>query len=379
MTLSREIFNQLLEVMPSLSDIYLSHCHMTPDIIQHLPIMLTTDRVIAGLDFRLYSDRLSNTVMLGLLEICAESLRELRLDTRFLRRATYAVIGKCTQLRKLTLVSGIAAARTSHLGKILAKNPHLEILELEEFASPMGENLAKVFSLRNLRELSLQGCENITKNFLSQLGNISTLRSLNLLFLNVDSEVLRSLARLKDLEAFFMDSDRMDPECLEIICENFKKLKVLDLGRVGRLTDPDVNNLSHLKDLKSLEFDEAIGFTDEAFRKGLGPSSMESLLITDSCMTDEGLDGIAVHHGRLKKLHLTMCHYITDAGLTKLLGREVLLKDLSVESCSSLTGDWLSALRFLCPRLRKLRVRDCHTALMVAVQFGRLRPDVEVD
>lgn len=351
---------------------------MLPGLVRHLPTMLKTDRAIAGIDFRLHSGSYCNKITHGLAKRCAGSLRELQLDAQVMEHAAYAVIGQCTQLRKLNLCKANSEFTGDRLKEILLNNPHLENLKLSDCESPLDEGLAQMFHLTNLRRLCLSGCEKITNKLLCDLGKITTLRSLNLKYLNVDSRVLRSLASLKDLEAFFISSNYMDSECLAILCDNFKKLKKLDLGRVQKLTDPDAMKLCYLRELRSLEFDNAVGFTDRAFWRGLGPFFIETLTIDGCRITDDGLEGIAVHNGCLKKLTIANCAYITDAGLTKLLEREPLLEDLWLERCASLSSDWLLALQNICPRLRRLGVRGFQITVSAAVRFGRTRPHVRV-
>lgn len=163
-----------------------------------------------------------------------------------------------------------------------------------------------------LKFLSLYSCTGISNEALMSLQNILRLRHLDLSFTNVNAGVFRPLSALVHLRVLkLVNCKRVDDECLQLICNHFKQLEVLNLEYCLSITDVGASELCRLSGLRELTLTGAVEITDRSVDNGLGSSDMRSLKLgLASRLTDSALISIARHHRSLQLLDLSGCQQV---------------------------------------------------------------------
>ena len=282
----------------------------------------------------------------------------------------YQVINVCTKLHHLNLIPQSTDSEYSQVFCLI----NTECLEID-CENSTENTLSDIFKLKGLKRLNLHDVQSVSKEFLRELGTISTVQYLELTGCELNASMIRGLTSLRKLKGLSLsppESSRIDSECLDMICGSFVNLEELRLVDNSYLTDADGVKLRRLKNLRKLELLVADKLTDLTFEGGLGSPSLTELLLVHCPLTNAGLAGIASNHKMLKIISLEYCHNITDDGVIFLLERETLLQEFFVNDCRSLDGRWIEELEDLCPRLRTLYACD-HDDLS---QFRAKRPEV---
>lgn len=373
-----ETLHHLLELLPNVTTFKgRIGAHGYPNAV---PWLLRARHVFTTLHIR--STYLSDGGLAKLLESCSGSLRELRIHRccdNFSDESCSA-IGQCTKLRNLYLDDVCDNFGDSQLETIIRNAPELESL-LVGYSELTGANLLLLTDLKRLQRLTLRGGRNFHNDAIGVLGRIATLRSLSVenMRIAIDIGQMKHLASLTNLRELTLSGKRIvvTPECFNIICESFFGLELLRLEGCQLLTDEEGIKFCLFTRLKKLRLHDVGGLTDVAFEKGLGPPSLEHLELSFCELTDIALTALAVHHHRLRKLTLSSCPRITDAGVATLLRRQTQLRRLFLFTCDSLKGQFLIELAGMCPRLQKLHVWSSCARRNLEL-FRRRRPSVRL-
>lgn len=372
--MSGDTFDIVLGLIPVTATISLSHFCQGSNFMRRLPDVLGTERSITELDFTIWAiDAAALTVFLNL---SSGSLRKLRVRCNLSNEA-YAAMTRCTRLRHLSLVRCVGLT-DSHLRGLLLNVPDLESLELVSTTFLTDESLEQIYELKKLRQLDLGAC-NATNECVSGLGKIPTLHSLSLSLTSrsLSKSFFENVPLMGHLEFLVLRGCDMVPEWIGVICENLKKLRSLHLGDCRKLAEVDGAKFCRLRELRSLRFKNAVGFTDRTFENGVGSPDMKTLEL-DGCWTlsDVGLANIAAHHTKLEEFFLLGCERISDSGLVLLLQSTPLLKKLSIIDCSTVTDHFIEKLENLCPRLNHFHIHKCSTSDLARNTFRTRRPTV---
>ena len=105
---------------------------------------------------------------------------------------------------------------------------------------------------------------------------------------------------------------------------------------------------------------------------------MESLVLHDCLLSDQGLINIGVHHERLTRISFTGCKNITKAGFSNFLRRKLRLQILCVRNCYWFSDESLKELETSCPRLLELNIDYLAVSIQALDQFRGRRPGVSV-
>ncbi|OQR77114.1 F-box/LRR-repeat protein 20-like [Tropilaelaps mercedesae] len=393
-------FHFLFELMPRLTSLSLAGCsnlqchpgifrRFHTDTVEFSPLVLTFQNVLACMkkcksNFRSldFSRTLINAkVMAQLVELYSDHLVELRLDQcDQLTDKAFLSIAMCRKLRLLSMYS-TCQVTDMHLKAILEKTLDIENLDLSGCYRLRDPGCHSISMLQRLRHLSLYSCTAITNEALSSLQNLRTLRYLDLSFTNCDVAVFRSLSVLADLRILkLINCKRLNDECLQLICNNLRKLEVLNLDHCLSVTDAGVSELYLLTGLRELTLTGAMYITDRSLDRGVGSLDMRVLSLgLANLFTDSALINIASHHPSLEFIDLSGCLQITDVGLISLVQRVPRLRILFLRGCRSLTEHSLTVLRSYCPLLRHLIVKKCSTTEDAVDLFAHLRPTTDVN
>lgn len=346
--------------MPDISSLTLNQCSDVRVISKGalsqkaLPNKMKTNRIFVELDF--HHSRIDDETVIELVKLYRGSLQKLNLSAcRMVSNVGYSAIAECSKLHQLVLTD--ARLQDSTVKRILVGAADLRHLDLSRNYELTEGGLRAVKDLKHLRSLSLEACLQTTtmrQEVMCSLGEVSTLRHLNLIRCEFNFRVLLNMARIGDLRSLEVLNlnMRFDLGCLVLIARSFARLRELRIGPISSVQGLD--ELHRLKQLRYLDllYEQDTPFPD--FVKDPAPLALKSLKIGCSMLFDYQLFYIAIHHSQLQSLSLQKCQQITDSGLEALLRREPHLRDLTLIGCSKLSYRIFQMLENLCLRLRCL-------------------------
>lgn len=266
----------------------------------------------------------------------------------------------------------------------------LKDLKLDKCLGITDVGLAQIaVGCQRLERLSLKWCFEITDIGIDLLSKKCLhLNHLDISYLKVTSESLRSISRMEKLEVLTMTGcGLVDDVGMEYIGHGCPSLQVLDISRCDRLSSStlisiikghnsllqlhasycffelQVNPICHLMDLKNLKTLTLDGaqIADSSFR-----------IISTSCkflveiglgkckgVTDTGILELVSGCTNLKILNLTCCSDITDMSITVITESCKNLVCLKLECCNLLTEKSFYSLGLFCFLLEELDLTDC--------------------
>lgn len=237
--------------------------------------------------------------------------------------------------------------------------------------------------LRNLYQLTLHKCEDVTEKGWQSISTMGSLRELNLSDCGIqDADVSQIINKLSLRKLILNQCRQLSSECLSSIsslaslqelslsCWQFKNgepglnqlstmksIKVLNLTGFYNASNDSIALVKSLKSLTELDLSCSSNLDD----KGLGTvSSLSSLKILNICdcnkVTDTGIEKLAVMPN-LQVLNISGCWKLSDFGLIHLKPL-VTLRELSIGGCRFITDVGISHLVSL-NLLRRLNVSGC--------------------
>ncbi|KGN66042.1 F-box/LRR-repeat protein 3 isoform X1 [Cucumis sativus] len=240
-----------------------------------------------------------------------------------------------------------------------------------------------------LERLSLKWCLQVSDLGLELLcKKCFNLRFLDLSYLKVTNESLRSISSLPKLETLVMAGClSVDDAGLQFLEHGCPFLKKLDISRcdgissygltsilrghdgleqldasycISELSTDSIYSLKNLKCLKAIRLDgtqlsstffnvisvHCEYLVELGLSKCLGVTDANIIQLISRCIS-------------LKVLNLTCCHSITDAAISKTATSCLKLMSLKLESCNMITERSLDQLALNCPSLEELDLTDC--------------------
>ncbi|KAK9292319.1 hypothetical protein L1049_020285 [Liquidambar formosana] len=266
----------------------------------------------------------------------------------------------------------------------------LRDLRMDKCLGVTDVGLAKIaVGCSKLERLSLQWCLEITDLGIDLLvKKCEDLKLLDISYLKVTNESLRSIASLQKLEVLSMTGcSLVDDVGLEFLGNGCPLLQVMDVSRCDRMSSsglisvirghsdflqlnaaycfPELSTtllqgMKNLKNLKSIRIDgtqvsdcslETIStnckcLAEMGLSKCIGVTDMGIMLLVSGCFN-------------LKILNLTCCNSITDAAISAIADSCRKLLCLKLESCNLITGKSLEWLGSCCLQLEELDLTDC--------------------
>lgn len=247
---------------------------------------------------------------------------------------------ECTQLTSIGLES---------------LSPMLALEELILSGCKVDQILQKLLGkLKNLKKLELALCENITNSDLEGLEGLTYLEELNLMSCkNLTDKSFALLGKLIKLKKLFLSYTQIS--CLKGF-EKLINLQELFLHGCINLKESELVRIVGFKNLKELSLEDCSKI-DHISLACIGQlSSLESLNLTNTNITDEGLEEIE-NLINLKELNIARCNKITNKGM-EFIGKLMNLEGLDLMACINLTDESLPHIANLV-NLNTLFLTDC--------------------
>ncbi|KAH0923513.1 hypothetical protein HID58_023531 [Brassica napus] len=217
----------------------------------------------------------------------------------------------------------------------------LRELKMDKCLSLSDVGLARiVVGCSKLNKISLKWCMEISDLGIDLLcKKCKDLKSLDVSYLKITNESVRSIALLPKLEVLEMVScpliDDAGLQYLENGSPSLKHLKTLWIDG-ARVSDSSLLTLSaSCRALTELGVSRCVG------------------------VTDIGMMGLARNCSNLKALNLACCGFVTDAAISAVAQSCLNLESLQLESCHLITEKGLQSLGCYSKRLQELDLTDC--------------------
>jgi Leucine-rich repeat (LRR) protein len=253
-------------------------------------------------------------------------------------------------LRKLNLTrTKITDVGMEHLAKLTGVTD-LNLYYAEYFTE---DGIAHLKGWTALERLNLRGAK-VTSKVFPMLGRLSSLKSLDIAYTQIDDDGFEELAALPKLAELAIGGNRLTGSCLPLL-KPIASLRRLDVGGMQRvdsglwglaLTDYNLRRLAALTQLESLSLSGA-NLSDrvidrpgqaEAMRtelRDLGPlAGLVNLQVLDLSGTPVSGDVLAALASlpRLRELRLGLARKIDDSAVDKLIALKQ-VKSLYVAGC----------------------------------------------
>ncbi|KAG4394115.1 hypothetical protein AAZX31_03G214000 [Glycine max] len=250
-----------------------------------------------------------------------------------------------------------------------------------------------------LERLSLKWCLEISDLGIDLLcKKCLDLKFLDVSYLKVTSESLRSIASLLKLEVFVMvGCSLVDDVGLRFLEKGCPLLKAIDVSRcdcvsssglisvisghggleqldagycLSELSAPLVKCLENLKQLRIIRID-GVRVSDFILQTiGTNCKSLVELGLSKCVgVTNKGIVQLVSGCGYLKILDLTCCRFISDAAISTIADSCPDLVCLKLESCDMVTENCLYQLGLNCSLLKELDLTDCSGVDDIALRY----------
>lgn len=314
------------------------------------------------------------------------------------------------------VLSRASGLRYAGLERLVGACPCLEVLDVS-YCWVYGDREAwAISSVGKLRELRMDKCLGVTDVGLAKIAvgcggrlerlslkwcmEISDLgvdllckkclelKELDVSYLKITSESLRSIASLPKLEVLLMAGcPLIDDYGLQFLENGCPSLQVIDVSRCGcvsssglisvirghsslamlnagycfsELSANVLHCLKDLKNLKTIRLDRA-PVSDSSFQTiGTNCKSLVEIGLSKCVgVTNMGIMQLVYGCVGLKIVNLTCCRFITDAAISALANSCRNLVSLKLEACDKVTEKSLNQLGSCCLRLEELDLTDC--------------------
>ncbi|XP_027351560.1 F-box/LRR-repeat protein 3 isoform X1 [Abrus precatorius] len=250
-----------------------------------------------------------------------------------------------------------------------------------------------------LERLSLKWCLEISDLGIDLLcKKCLDLKFLDVSYLKVTSESLRSIASLLKLEVFVMvGCSLVDDVGLRFLEKGCPQLKTIDVSRcdcvsssglisvisghggleqmdagycLSELSAPLVKCLENLKQLRTIRID-GVRVSDFILQTiGTNCKSLVELGLSKCIgVTNKGIMQLAFGCGNLKILDLTCCRFISDVAISTIADSCPDLVCLKLESCDMVTENCLYQVGLNCMLLEELDLTDCSGVNDIALKY----------
>gem|GEM_PF-6929612 len=247
----------------------------------------------------------------------------------------------------------------------LAKFTSLERLSVSNNFWFTDRHLAELVKLKKLKYLDLWFV-NIGNESLKTLQSFSALRSLKISGSKLTDEGIAHLVALKNLEELNFYRTKITDKAMNSI-GRMVKLKFLEIRRCSEITDEGLKNLEKLKALEKIDF--TLTPIEDGTLKRISKLPKVEVLKLGFCknITVEGWK----HLGKMKKLKVLSLEAtkIDNPGLMQLANLTD-LKELNLNNCSNVSDSGLEALKNM-KKLERLELRS--TKVKLIPHIDRLR------
>ncbi|XP_062183086.1 F-box/LRR-repeat protein 3-like [Phragmites australis] len=314
----------------------------------------------------------------------------------------------------------VSLARASGVGwrgleVLVAACPRLEAVDLSHCVAAGDREMAAVAAAAGLRELALDKClavtdmglakvavgcpglERLSVKWCREISDIGVellakkcreLRSVDISYLKVSNESLRSLSTLEKLEDLAMVSCLfIDDDGLQMLSAG-NSLQSIDVSRCDHVTSQGLASLIDGQSfLQKIHAGHSLHEIETCFLSklltiketltvlrldGLDIFASSLLALGDSCkslveiglskchgITDDGIASLVAHCNYLRTIDLTCCHLLTDDALAAIAENCRMVECLRLESCPFVSEKGLERIATLCSHLKEIDLTDC--------------------
>ncbi|KAG2278568.1 hypothetical protein Bca4012_041110 [Brassica carinata] len=358
--------------------------------VEFLPALLSNYPNLSSLDLSV-CPKLDDDVVLRLASHGAVSIKSLNLSRATALRAR----GLETLAR---LCRGLERVDVSHCwgfgdreAAALSVAAGLREVRMDKCLSLSDVGLARiVLGGSNLSKISLKWCMEISDLGIDLLcKKCKDLRSLDVSYLKITNDSIRSIALLPKLEVLDMvNCPLVDDDGLQYLENGCPSLQEIDVTRCERVSlsgvvsivrgHPDLQHLkaSHCVSEVFLSFlhnIKALKHLKTLWIDGARVSDSSLLTLSSSCrsltdigvskcvgVTDIGVVGLARNCINLKTLNLACCGFVTDAAISAVAQSCRNLETLTLESCHMITEKGLQSIGCYSKHLQELDLTDCY-------------------
>ncbi|KAH0908614.1 hypothetical protein HID58_031935 [Brassica napus] len=323
--------------------------------VEFLPALLSNYPHLSSLDLSV-CPKLDDDAVLRLASYGAVSIKSLNLSRATALRAR----GLETLAR---LCRGLERVDVSHCwgfgdreAAALSVAAGLREVRMDKCLSLSDVGLARiVLGCSNLSKISLKWCMEISDLGIDLLcKKCKDLKSLDVSYLKITNESIRSIALLPKLEVLEMvNCPLVDDDGLQYLENGCPSLQEVSLSFL--------HNIKALKHLKTLWIDGARVSDSSLLTLSSSCRSLTDIGVSKCVgVTDIGVVGLARNCINLKTLNLACCGFVTDAAISAVAQSCRNLETLKLESCHMITEKGLQSLGCYSKHLQELDLTDCY-------------------
>ncbi|KAK3120669.1 hypothetical protein QOZ80_9AG0691710 [Eleusine coracana subsp. coracana] len=278
-------------------------------------------------------------------------------------RGLDALVTACPRLEALDLSHCVAAGDREVAAVAGAEG--ITDLVLDKCLEVTDVGLAKVaVGCPGLERLSLRWCREISDIGVHLLANkCRNLRTVDVSYLKVSNESLRSLSTLEKLQHLAMVScSFIDDDGLQLLSIGGSSLQSIDVSRCDHVTAQGLTSL-----IAGHNFLQKINAAHSLLE--LDTCFLSKLPVIKNTLTVLRLDGLEVFSSSLQaigascknlvEIGLSKCNRITDAGIVSLVNHCKCLRTIDITCCHLLTDDALASIAENCRRIECIRLESC--------------------
>lgn len=296
---------------------------------------------------------------------CARGLKSLVLSraTGLSFSGLEALVNACPLLEKVDV--SYCCGFGDQEAAALSFAAELRVLKMDKCLNVSDMGLAKIaVRCGKLEQLSLKWCLEITDLGIGLLcKKCIGLKSLDISYLKVTNESLRSIASLQKLEVLTMiKCSLVDNAGLKFLENGCPSLQVIDVSRCEY-----INSFGFILVLKGhnglRELNASYSFSELCttflqYLKGL--KHLEALRIDGSRIAESSFSVISSHCKSLVEIGLSKCVGVNNTGIMKLVTGCVNLRILNLTCCHSITDAAISSIANSCKNLVCLKLESCN-------------------
>eukprot|EP00899_Mesostigma_viride_P025353 jgi/Mesvir1/6001/Mv00749-RA.1 len=218
-----------------------------------------------------------------------------------------------------------------------------------------------------LESLDMSSCFSVTNETLTSIAaTCPRLRELRLARCKVvtDASIIAIAEHCPLLEVLGVaECEDVSDASVIIVAERCRSFKALDAACCGRVTDESVSVLARRRSgtLRKLSVSECPGVTDAGVREIADRCRQLRQLNVSGCtgVTDASVCAVGRGCGRLQQLFVAGCGGVTDLGVAALAEGCPFLQHLIVSGCPGVTDEGMGAVASGCGGLQLLDVAEC--------------------
>lgn len=202
------------------------------------------------------------------------------------------------------------------------------------------EKLASIYdpAKGTIEKLNLQNSQ-VTGGSFESIKQFPNLKDLNISMTRIPKETMINLKDLKNLEVVNLGHTGADNEVIQLLVD-IPSIRSIDLNETP-INDDALGILDTFQNLERLSVAGVAGIDGGGFRNARKLSQLKVLVLNKTGVVDPAM--AIINKYPLVELHMAACPYLTDKGISKLVGMKE-LKYLNLRDSTNLSSRGLSYL-----------------------------------